>query len=403
MKQKEGEDSLYLKRKRQIFNTIQIGNKDDFISRLFDILIAAVIIINIAVMTLQTFDELSFAYGFMHKLEIITIVIFCVEYALRIWTADLLYPELSRPRAILKFLISFDGIVDLFTILPFFFLSGFVVFRMLRVVRIFHLFRINAQYDSFNVITTVLIEKKNQILSSVFILLILMLASSIGMYSAEHDAQPEAYKNAFSGIWWSVSALLTVGYGDIYPITVPGKILAICTAFLGVGVVAIPTGIISAGFVEQYSKVKHIHTVSAENALGFITIRIRRNHIWKDCMVRDMNLPQGLILALILRKDEVMVPRGDVMIRENDKLILGAETYVDELGIKLKEVTIDSDHPFVGQAIRDLDISRLTTIVTIRRKNKILIPDGSTVIRSHDRLIIYSKHPGAAAHPEIDL
>jgi voltage-gated potassium channel len=91
------------------------------------------------------------------------------------------------------------------------------------------------------------------------------------------------------------------------------------------------------------------------------------------------------------------------MIRENDKLILGAETYVDEIGIKLKEVTIDRDHPFVGQAIRDLDISRLTTIVTIRRKNKILIPDGSTVIHSHDRLIIYSKHPGAAAHPEIDL
>ena len=89
---------------------------------------------------------------------------------------------------------------------------------MLRVARVFHLFRLNAKYDSFNVITTVLYEKRNQIISSVFIVLILMLASSLCMYSVEHDAQPEVFRNAFSGIWWSMSTLLTVGYGDIYPI-----------------------------------------------------------------------------------------------------------------------------------------------------------------------------------------
>lgn len=91
---------------------------------------------------------------------------------------------MSKSKATIRFLVSFDGIVDLFTIIPAFFLSGFVIFRMLRVARIFHLFRLNAKYDSFNVITTVLYEKRNQIISSVFIVLI-----------------------------------LTVGYGDIYPIT----------------------------------------------------------------------------------------------------------------------------------------------------------------------------------------
>ena len=99
---------------------------------------------------------------------------------------------------------------------------------MLRVVRIFHLFRLNARYDSFNVITAVLYEKRNQIMSSVFIVLILMLASSLSMYSVEHDAQPDVFRNAFSGIWWSKSTLLTVGYGDIYPITTLGRIMAIC-------------------------------------------------------------------------------------------------------------------------------------------------------------------------------
>ena len=126
---------------------------------------------------------------------------------------------MSKSRATIRFLVSFDGIVDLLTIIPAFFLSGFVIFRMLRVARVFHLFRLNAKYDSLNVITTVLYEKRNQIISSVFIVLILMLASSLCMYSVEHDAQPEVFRNAFSGIWWSMSTLLTVGYGDIYAIT----------------------------------------------------------------------------------------------------------------------------------------------------------------------------------------
>lgn len=133
---------------------------------------------------------------------------------------------MSKSRATIRFLVSFDGIVDLLTIIPAFFLSGFVIFRMLRVSRVFHLFRLNAKYDSFNVITTVLYEKRNQIISSVFIVLILMLASSLCMYSVEHDAQPEVFRNAFSGIWWSMSTLLTIGYGDIYPITT----LAICAS-----------------------------------------------------------------------------------------------------------------------------------------------------------------------------
>ena len=246
------ENSLPLK--TRIFNIIQIGDKSNRISRAFDIFITVVIFSNIVVTFLQTFSELSFLSGFFHVIEAATLCIFCIEYILRIWTADLLYPSRSRLRSRLCFLISFDGIIDFLTILPFFFLSGFVIFRMLRVARIFHLFRLNSRYDSFNVITTVLYEKRNQIISSVFIVVILMLASSLCMYSVEHDAQPDVFRNAFSGIWWSMSTLLTVGYGDIYPITTLGKVMAICIAYLGVGAVAIPTGIISAGFVEQYQR-----------------------------------------------------------------------------------------------------------------------------------------------------
>lgn len=239
---------------KKIFNIIQIGDKSNRISRAFDFFITIVIISNILVTFLETFEQLPFLSGFFCGMEYVTIFIFCIEYILRIWTADYLYPGMTPGWARLKFLRSFDGIVDLLTIVPVFFLSGFVIFRMLRVARIFHLFRLNAKYDSFNVITTVLYVKRNQIISSVFIVLILMLASSLCMYSVEHPAQPEVFRNGFSGIWWSMSTLLTVGYGDIYPVTTLGRIMAICIAYLGVGVVAIPTGIISAGFVEQYQR-----------------------------------------------------------------------------------------------------------------------------------------------------
>ena len=233
------------KRKR-IFEIIQIGNKEDLPSRAFDIGIVIAIVLNIAVLFLDTFDGLSAYDGVFRTVEIVTILIFCVEYALRIWTADLLYPEeKKKSRAILKFIFSFDGLVDLLTILPFFFLSGMGAVRFLRVARIFHLFRINTQYESFQVITSVLKEKRNAILYSVFIIVVLILAASLTMYSVEHTAQPEAFQNAFSGIWWSVSTVFTVGYGDIYPVTVLGRVLGVIITFLGVGAVAIPTGILS--------------------------------------------------------------------------------------------------------------------------------------------------------------
>lgn len=246
--------------KDRIFRIIQIGNKEDLISSAFDYFIVIVILVNLCVTLMFTFDELYQFDKILSVIELITIVIFTVEYILRLWTADLLYPQKSGFKAIITFVFSFYGLIDLLTFfpyyLPFFFPAGVVAFRMFRVVRIFRLFRINNQYDAFNVITTVIKSKSNQLISSIALIMIFMVAASLSMYSLEHNAQPEHFRNAFSGIWWSVSTLLTVGYGDIYPITPAGQFLAIIIAFLGVGMVAIPTGIISAGFVEVYNGMK---------------------------------------------------------------------------------------------------------------------------------------------------
>lgn len=312
-----------MKLKEKIFNIIQIGDKSNPISRMFDIFITVTIVANILVTFLLTFDELAFLTTVFKIVEYITIFIFCVEYILRIWTAEYLYPDKSKGRSKLRFLVSFDGIVDFFTIVPVFFLSGFVIFRMLRVARIFHLFRLNAKYDSFNVITTVLYEKRNQIISSVFIVLILMLASSLCMYSVEHDAQPTVFRNAFSGIWWSMSTLLTVGYGDIYPITPLGRVMAICIAYLGVGVVAIPTGIISAGFVEQYQRKSNISGLKNEDIKEIAEVFVDKKYAGKT--VQDMEEANQLTVFLILREDFSILPQKDTILRMNDIIVIRDE------------------------------------------------------------------------------
>lgn len=312
-----------MKLKEKIFNIIQIGDKSNPISRMFDIFITVTIVANILVTFLQTFDELAFLTTVFKSVEYITIFIFCVEYILRIWTAEYLYPDKSKGRSKLRFLISFDGIVDFFTIVPVFFLSGFVIFRMLRVARIFHLFRLNAKYDSFNVITTVLYEKRNQIISSVFIVLILMLASSLCMYSVEHDAQPAVFRNAFSGIWWSMSTLLTVGYGDIYPITTLGRVMAIGIAYLGVGVVAIPTGIISAGFVEQYQRKSNLSSLKNEDIKEIAEVFVDKRYA--GMTVEDIEEANQLTVFLILREDLSILPQKDTILRMNDIIVIRDE------------------------------------------------------------------------------
>ena len=382
--------------RRRSCSIIDIGTADDFISRAYDIFYTLVILVNLAVTIAYTFDGAEARCGgLLLDIEAATVAFFAADCALRIWTAKFRGPGTKEWRAVCKYVFSFSGIVDLLSFLPYylpvFFPSGAVAFRMFRVVRIFRLFRINAYYDSLNVITQVLASKAQQLRSSVFIILVLMIASSLCMYSLEHDAQPEVFSNAFSGIWWSVSTLLTVGYGDIYPITTMGKIFSIFITFLGVGMVAIPTGIISAGFVDQYSRIKRISEYSAESDVRFIRIHLTHRDRWSGTAIRDLGLPEGVVVAAIQRKQEILVPRGDVVLAPGDNLVLGAESYAEDERIQLKEIVLQKHHPWNGCAIRDLDISRQTVIVMIRRRGRMLIPRGSLVLLEGDQVILYSQ------------
>lgn len=381
--------------KKRVFDIIQIGNRKDLVSGAFDIFIVVTIVLNLFVTLFQTFEEAAPYAPVLDAVELVTIVIFTIEYALRIWTADLLYPNKSYGKAVLAFFFSIYGLIDFLTFFPYYlpimFPMGVVAFRMFRVIRIFRLFRVNAQYDAFNVIVNVLNDKKNQIISSVCMIMIFMIAASLCMYSLEHEAQPEQFANAFSGIWWSVSTLLTVGYGDIYPVTTMGKVMAIVISFLGVGMVAIPTGIISAGFVEQYTKLRMLAFHSEEHELKFVTSVIPQGHSWCRKKVREVSFPPQIILVTIIRNGEALVPNGDTVMMENDTLVIGARHYRGDEYINLKEIIVKEENEWVGKQIKDLDISRQELIVMIKRKNRTIIPNGMTYIKEGDAVILYSK------------
>ena len=384
------------RQRRRIFEIVEIGAADDLLSRGYDFFGSLVVVLALAASVAATFDGAEARCGaLLNTVEIATSAFFAVDYVLRVWTARCLYPTLTPGKATVRYVSSIGGLIDLAsflpTFLPVFFPSGMVAFRMFRVVRIFRLFRINAYYDSLHVITEVLRSKHQQLLSSVFIILTLMLASSLCMYSLEHEAQPEVFRNAFSGIWWSVSTLLTVGYGDIYPITTAGKIFGIVITFLGVGMVAIPTGIISAGFVDQYSRIKRISEYGQASDVHFIQVYLRKKDAWVGKTIRDAGLPGGVIAAAIQRGGRIVMPRGDTVLEAGDTLVLGAQGFRNDQHIDLKEITLRRQNPWVGQHIRELDISRRTLIVLVRRDGKALIPHGDLRLREGDTVVLYTQ------------
>ena len=380
----------------RLYEILEVRTGIDHTSRLYDFIYFVTIVVNLAASILHTYETYRAEYGdLLLAVENITVGLFCIDYILRLWTAKYMYPESTEPRAVRKYIFSFTGIIDMLSFLPYylpvFFPAGAVAFRMLRVMRVFRLFRINAYYDSFKLITEVLNSKRQQLFSSVFTILILMLASSLCMYSLEHEAQPDVFTNAFSGIWWATSTLLTVGYGDIYPITTLGKIFGICIAFLGVGMVAIPTGIISAGFVDQYSRIKRMSEYGQEEDFHFIRIHLTARDPWVNKSIAQLHLPERVIVAVVQRRHRILVPRGNLVLHEDDVMVLGAESFQDKEHIRLKEIILQKNNPWNGQRIRDLDISRHSVIVLVKRKEKSMIPNGNLILREGDMVILYSE------------
>lgn len=243
--------------KARVFRTIEPADTGDLISKICDIFIICLIIINIGMVIAETFTLPDSVKRIFSVIEVVSVAVFTVEYALRVWTADLLRPDLSAGKARIRYILSFMALMDLLAILPFYvpyiIPVDLRVLRTLRVTRLLRLFKVNRYTSALTTIGHVFKKKASQLIASMFIVGLLMLIAAVLMYNIENAAQPNVFHNAFDALWWAVATLTTVGYGDIYPVTAGGKILSSVIAILGIGLIAVPTGIISAGFMETIS------------------------------------------------------------------------------------------------------------------------------------------------------
>ena len=244
--------------KKRIFTIIEKGTKDDILSRMFDWIIMTLIVFNVLAVVLESFNTLKTSFGASFRgFETFSVIIFTVEYVIRIWTADLKYPHKGKLLSRIAFIFSAMAIIDLLAILPFYIpLTTRVdlrALRILRLTRILRILKISRYSNSLALIGRVFKRRKSDLAVTIFVTFLLLLLASSLMYYIENPVQPDKFPNIVATSWWTIVTLTTVGYGDIYPITIVGKILGGIIALLGIGLVALPTGIISSGFMEEVS------------------------------------------------------------------------------------------------------------------------------------------------------
>lgn len=245
--------------RKRIFEIISRAEEGDKASKTFDRVIMTLIVLSILSIVLESFQPLAIKYHALFRgFEAVSVIVFTIEYILRIFTADYLFPDEEHPR--IKYFTSFIAIIDLLAILPFFipFISLDLRFlrmvRLLRLSKLLRVFKLTRYMDAWAIIVKVIKQSSSQLIVSIALCLFVMLFSAIVMYTVENPAQPEQFPNVIRSLWWALCTLTTVGYGDVYPITAVGRLFASIISIVGIGIIAIPTGIIAVGFTSVINK-----------------------------------------------------------------------------------------------------------------------------------------------------
>ncbi len=216
-----------------------VERNDTIPGRIFDLVVQMLIVLSIVTFSVETLPDLDTGTRELLEItEVIIVIIFTLEYLLRLYVAE----------KKLSYVLSFYGVVDLIAILPFYISSGVDlqsvrIFRMLRFFRAIKLFRYNKAMGRF--LRAFAIIKEEIILFTVVTAMLLYL-SAVGIYFFENEAQPEAFKSIFHSLWWAVATLTTVGYGDIYPVTIGGRIFTFVILMIGLGIIAVPAGLLAS-------------------------------------------------------------------------------------------------------------------------------------------------------------
>lgn len=242
-------------KRRRIFEIVEVAAPGDRQSRAFDLFILSLISLNVVALMLETVEPIYQVWpALFNGFETFSVLIFTVEYVVRLWCC-VEDPQYSHPvKGRLKYVVSFFSLVDLLAIFPFYLPFIYGDFRFARAVRLFRLFRILklARYSfALSNVKGVLLKKREELLCTFLLLVLLLLFASSLMYYVEKDAQPDAFSSIPMAMWWGVATLTTVGYGDVYPVTTIGRVLGAIIAILGIGLFALPAGLIGGAYLEE--------------------------------------------------------------------------------------------------------------------------------------------------------
>lgn len=244
--------------RRRVHEVVELARPGDGASRAFDLFIIVLILANVAAMVADSVPEVAARWGGpLAVFETVSVIVFTAEYGLRLWSC-VERPDFERPIAgRLRFALTPLALIDLLAVLPFFLPFMGWDFRFLRMLRVFRLARVAklARYTTaVSSIGRVIHARRDELWASLSFMLILIIIASSLLYFAERDAQPDHFGSIPDAMWWAVVTLTTVGYGDIFPVTPVGKLLAGSIAILGIGMVALPTSILGSGFVEEVAR-----------------------------------------------------------------------------------------------------------------------------------------------------
>ena len=274
--------SRYARVRRLVYHMLGGEGHNDPLVKVVDYALVMLITINCVFSVLETVERLSIMHGeIFHIFDVCSVIVFSLEYVLRIWTAV----EMEDPRfhdpvlGRLRFLVTPLALVDLLAIGPFYLGIFFEFdFRAVRVLRLLRVFKLTRYSQAMNIMASVLRQETRAIGAVLFVFIVILVFVSSLMYMLEHPAQPHVFSDVPSAMWWAVVTMTTLGYGDMVPVTNLGRFLGGCTALVGVGMIALPAGVLASGFSEQLRLRREEYAETVEKVVhgGRVTPRGRK-------------------------------------------------------------------------------------------------------------------------------
>lgn len=366
--------------RRRTYEILEEGTAADPVSVWVDRLLIALIVVNVLSVVLETVPEIEFAYGTtLLVIEYVSVAVFTVEYALRIWVADWHLSQRGRGHwaARLRYAVRPAALIDLFAILPFY--IGFVVavgdWRYLRLFRLIRFLKLARYSPALGSLGRALASETRALIATAVIMLALTLTAASAIYVVEHAVQPDHFGSIPASMWWAITTLTTVGYGDVVPMTVIGKMIGGVVMIVGVAMFALPIGIVATAFVQE------IHRRDFVVTWGMVS----KVPLFAELSATQIAEVMGLLTARVVEPGDVIVRKGDPA---HSMFIIAT----GEVEVQLPEEPVRlGEGAFFGElaAVRN---ARRSATVTAARRSRLLVLD------SGDLAGLMRRQPGLAEH-----